>query len=368
MQVANETAYEYYGYLSFLAVIGVIIGGFFGDLILGARNGLLTGFALCAAGALFTTIPYPVVFYTGIVLIALGSGFTRANTFSLIGHGTPNGDTVLLERRFITMHGAVNFGAFLGVLLIGYLGETFGFIYSFIVVVALYGLSLCLTLVISPKKTSTILNRIEVDKEPRSITKSLLIVILTIITCAAFWMIFEQYSEQVSIYKIEYSRSISSSHNLIWMVTSIIMLLLVIPYYFVAKRLSIYLKLAIGMGVIGVCWLVAVLLGHQIISLGFLSSLLLLMFAESLAELLVSPIAQTILSVHTTKRYYGLVFGAYSAVIAIGTRILLYSEHSFMEYVVYVALIVVVVASIILYSILSATQRDRKAPLPKLDE
>lgn len=368
-EMPRELALSHYGTFTWLVYIAVIIGGFFGDLILGARNGILVGLGLCIAGSIAVLVPETTICYFGLLLISLGTGFTRPNTFSIIGHGTAIKNTARLEKRFISMYAAVNIGAFFAAITIGYIGETFGFIYSFISVAVLYGLSFGLTFIISPKRTSTIINNLEPNKSPRPVGKSLLIVILTIITSAAFWMIFELYSMDYSFFRMNFLRSEvlgSALSDLTWALATVILMFFAIPYYFVARSFSLYLKVGIGMALIGLCWLVTILLESHFLTFGF-GLLMVMAFIEALGELFVGPAVLTILSKHTTKRYYGIVFAAFSSVSFIGMRLLLNSGFSLLEYVVHVGLILVIITSIVLYSVLAFTEKE-EPNLSDLDE
>jgi len=363
-QVPRDFALSHYGYFTSLVYISVIIGGFFGDLILGARNGIFLGFGLCLVGAVSITVPDPLIFYIGCILVALGSGFIRPNTFSLIGHGTSIDKKFLLEKRFISVYAAINLGAFLSTLIISYIGETYSYIYSFILVIILYALSFGLTFIINPKKNSTILNNWEVSKPPRPVTKSLFVITLTIIASSAFWMIFELYSFDISLFKVEFLRSHlfgSWSFDLFLSISTVVLLFIAIPYYFVAKKISLYLKVGIGMALIGLSWIVATMVASEVLSFGF-ATLFVMSFIEALAEMFVSPIALTLLSLHTTKRYYGIVFSAYTIFIFLGMRLFTATEISLTEYIIQIGLILVIIASVVLYSILAYNQRDKGNP------
>jgi len=97
-------------------------GGWIADRILGHRRSVFVGGVIIAAGHFSMALGSPVTFYTGLVLIVLGTGLLKPNVSAIVGDLYPEGG----QRRdagFSIFYSGINTGAFLGPIICGYLGE-----------------------------------------------------------------------------------------------------------------------------------------------------------------------------------------------------------------------------------------------------
>lgn len=139
----REAAYGLYGAYTTLVFIGPVIGGVLADRYLGQRKAVLLGAVLLVLGHLGMAIEGdPVqqgqapdaaimnVFYFSLALIIVGVGFLKANISTIVGELYSKTDR-RRDSAFTIFYVGINLGAFLGALISGYLGETFGWAYGF---------------------------------------------------------------------------------------------------------------------------------------------------------------------------------------------------------------------------------------------
>ncbi|WP_084418659.1 peptide MFS transporter [Henriciella litoralis] len=139
----RDAAYGLYGAYTTLVFIGPVIGGVLADRYLGQRKAVVLGAVLLVLGHLGMAIegspvaeggsPDPTVmniFYLSLALIIVGVGFLKANISTIVGELYPKTDA-RRDGAFTIFYVGINLGAFLGALISGYLGETFGWAYGF---------------------------------------------------------------------------------------------------------------------------------------------------------------------------------------------------------------------------------------------
>lgn len=122
---SREDALGLYGTYTMLVYFSPIIGGFLADKLLGYRNAVAMGAMVMALGHAAMAFNTPWSLYVGIALLVAGNGLFKPNMTSII-----NGVYVNAQEKkdgaFTIYYMGVNAGAFLGILLCGYIGETYG--------------------------------------------------------------------------------------------------------------------------------------------------------------------------------------------------------------------------------------------------
>ena len=135
----ENPAYAIYGAYTSMVYITPVIGGYLADRFLGARKAVLTGGLFIAAGHLLIALvegpqgeqgAYLSGFYLGLACIVIGTGFLKANISVLVGQLYPR-DDVRRDGAFSIFYMGINLGAFIGPLLVGYLGERVGWNWGF---------------------------------------------------------------------------------------------------------------------------------------------------------------------------------------------------------------------------------------------
>ncbi|WP_207949553.1 peptide MFS transporter [Luteimonas aestuarii] len=127
-----------YGAYTALVYITPVIGGYLADKYLGQRKAVLYGAVLLVIGHFLMGFegsgdqgsPAMNAFWLALAFIIVGSGFLKANISVMVGQLYPRTD-VRRDGAYTIFYMGINLGAFLGSLLCGYLGETYGWKYGF---------------------------------------------------------------------------------------------------------------------------------------------------------------------------------------------------------------------------------------------
>jgi len=118
---ASRAAGIYALFTSMVYLLG-LPGGWFADRIVGQRRAVLYGGILISAGYLCMAVPSVGAFYLGLGLVALGTGLLKPNVSAIVGQlYTP--DDERRDAGFSLFYMGINFGAFGGPIVCGFLGE-----------------------------------------------------------------------------------------------------------------------------------------------------------------------------------------------------------------------------------------------------
>jgi dipeptide/tripeptide permease len=127
----RSQALALYGTYTALVYLTPILGGFIADKYIGYRRAVIIGALIMTLGHVSMAIESSHMFlYIGIGLLIIGNGFFKPNMTSIISHmykDTPEKK----DGAFTIFYMGVNAGAFLGILLCGYIGEKIGWSYGF---------------------------------------------------------------------------------------------------------------------------------------------------------------------------------------------------------------------------------------------
>ena len=129
----REHAMAIYGSYTSLAYLTPILGGYIADRIIGYRWAVVVGALLMTLGHLSMAIEIDHSFmYLGLILLVIGNGFFKPNMTSIVAHMYKN-HPEKKDGAYTIFYMGVNAGAFLGMLLCGYIGESpdWGWSYGF---------------------------------------------------------------------------------------------------------------------------------------------------------------------------------------------------------------------------------------------
>ena len=139
----QNAAYGIYGAYTTLVYITPVIGGILADRYLGQFKAIFFGAILLVLGHLGMAIEGDPVapgstvdggvlnmFYLSLALIIMGVGFLKANISTIVGELYEKTD-IRRDSAYTIFYVGINLGAFLGALISGYLGETYGWSYGF---------------------------------------------------------------------------------------------------------------------------------------------------------------------------------------------------------------------------------------------
>lgn len=130
MGLTEETAGAIYGLYVAMVYLLCLPGGWLADRLLGLKRAVFIGGCVIAAGHFSMAIPTVPTFYTGLVLIVIGTGFLKPNVSALVGGLYPEGGA-RRDAGFSIYYMGINLGAFIGPLICGYLGESISWHYGF---------------------------------------------------------------------------------------------------------------------------------------------------------------------------------------------------------------------------------------------
>ena len=127
-----------YGAYTSLVYITPVLGGYLADRYLGQRRAVLFGGILLMLGHFLMAVegnggqsdPMINVFWLALAFIIVGSGFLKANISVMVGQLYSLTD-IRRDGAYTIFYMGINVGAAIGTILVGYLGETYGWAYGF---------------------------------------------------------------------------------------------------------------------------------------------------------------------------------------------------------------------------------------------
>jgi POT family proton-dependent oligopeptide transporter len=126
---SRENAGVLYGFYTGLVYLTPLIGGWIADRFTGFRMAVVMGALLMTLGHLSLAFDTHATFYLGLVLLIIGNGLFKPNISSMVG-GLYKDDSKK-DGAYTIFYMGINAGAFLGIMLCGYVGETVGWHYGF---------------------------------------------------------------------------------------------------------------------------------------------------------------------------------------------------------------------------------------------
>lgn len=222
-------ALSLYGLYTGLVYITPIFGGLIADKLLGFRKTIILGAFLMTCGHASMALETEFFFYAGLLLLILGNGAFKPNISSIVGNLYPkNSDRK--DGAYTIFYMGINAGAFLGILLCGYIGEKVGWSYGF----GLAGIFMFLGMMqfifvqkifgkigLSPKALAEVEanerlpheHQEETDEKeeevPPHVERDRLIVIgILAFFTIFFWMAFEQAGGSMTIFAKDYTQRI----------------------------------------------------------------------------------------------------------------------------------------------------------------
>ncbi len=156
LSLSDKDANLKYGAIQAFVYAFTFIGGIFADKILGFKKSLLFGGIVMIAGNLLIAFSPQDLFYLGITLSIIGTGFFKPNISSMVGELYKEGDS-RRDAGFGLFYSGINIGALLGGAVCVYFGTSkdYGWSYAFLsaAVVMFIGL---ITFVITKKSLGPI--------------------------------------------------------------------------------------------------------------------------------------------------------------------------------------------------------------------
>ena len=125
---------QYAGAVYGLYTAGVYLlavpGGWIADRLLGQQRAVWYGGMIIALGHFALAVPGMAFFFLGLFLIVVGTGLLKPNVSTIVGELYPEGGS-RRDAGFSLFYMGINLGAFIGPLIVGWLGEKVNWHYGF---------------------------------------------------------------------------------------------------------------------------------------------------------------------------------------------------------------------------------------------
>lgn len=217
----RKDALQLYGIYTGLVYLTPIFGGLIADKLLGFRRAVMLGALIMTVGHACMALETPMFFYIGLGCLIIGNGLFKPNISSIVGQlYTKNPEKK--DGAYTIFYMGINAGAFLGILLCGYIGEKVSWSYGF----GLAGIFMLLGMLqfsfaqkifgsigLTPKKLEEMgrATVVEDNKEPEEklapkVVKDRMIVIgVFAFFTIFFWWAFEQAGGSMTVFAVDYT-------------------------------------------------------------------------------------------------------------------------------------------------------------------
>ncbi|KAA3609964.1 MAG: MFS transporter [Calditrichaeota bacterium] len=318
-------------------------GGILADRFLGQKKSVLLGGLLIIAGQFSLVSNSIEMFYIGLTLLVMGVGLLKPNISTMVGGLYKEGDP-RRDNGFIIFYMGINVGAFAAPLLVGYIGEVYGWHYGF----GLAGIGMILGLIVylwgqkyleevgnfMPTKkiegtnTNAPLTKIEKDR--------VIVLLISFLIVIVFWAAYEQAGGLMNLFtRDSIDRVVFGWEIPTGMFQSVPALFVIMFGFPVAwlwskrqtrgKETSSIFKMAIGTMVMGTGFL---MLSAAVIELdavdGRKAMLVWLVAAYLLhviGELSLSPVALSFITKLAPLKYSSMMMGLYFAATGLGGKL-----------------------------------------------
>ena len=160
-----------------------IPGGIFADRIIGPWLSTLYGGVVIMAGHICLSIPAPALAWTGIVLVAVGTGFIKPNLSTIVG-GLYDDDDPRRDAGFQLFYMSVNLGSLASPLVTGWLREHYGYHAGFFSAAVGMGVAL-IAFIYGRHKLSAFAFTVPSPIRPQERRRFILTSLLTVVAAAA---------------------------------------------------------------------------------------------------------------------------------------------------------------------------------------
>lgn len=226
-------AMNLYGWYTGFVYLTPILGGIIADKLTGFRKAIIIGALLMTLGhaSMALEIFNNTFFFIGLALLILGNGMFKPNISSMVGQLYPDNSSKK-DAGYTIFYMGINAGAFLGMLLCGYIGEKIGWHYGF----GLAGVFMFFGMLqfyfarryfgrigLDPKvlatqyddldQAGTTANVVAEDKKieessPKVVRDRLIVISVLIFFSIFFWLAFEQAGGSMSIFALDYTQRV----------------------------------------------------------------------------------------------------------------------------------------------------------------
>ncbi|EAR00524.1 peptide MFS transporter [Maribacter sp. HTCC2170] len=361
----NKEALVLYGWYTMLVYVASIPGGIIADRILGQKKAVIVGAILLVIGHSVLAIEQMWAFYTGLGFIIAGVGMLKPNISTMVGGLYKKGD-IRRDKGFTIFYIGINVGAFLSSLIVGYVGEVYGWHYGFGLagICMLFGL---IQFVYGQKYLKGVggyLGKSENEEDREALKRPLtkiekdrvIVLILSFLMVIVFFGAFEQAGGLMNIYAKDYTNrmlmgwevpaSWFQSLNAFFIIT----LGTAVAAYWANRKLkgkeaSSLFKMIMGLIIMGMGFLfmTAATAEYQGSGSSAMYWLVLAYLFHTVGELSLSPVSLSFVTKLAPAKYASLMMGLYFATTGLGNKVaglLGESASEFGEYTVFTGIAV----------------------------
>ncbi|SEC25896.1 proton-dependent oligopeptide transporter, POT family [Tenacibaculum sp. MAR_2009_124] len=304
LKMENREALTIYGWFTASLVFSGIVGAIFGDLLIGNKKAILIGGVMQAIGAFVLCIPSLTGLYTGLFFVIVGSGFFTPNITSNFGKLYLK-RTRLLDSGFTLLYSATNIGAFLGILVLGYLGEKYGYNIGF----AFAGILMLISLIpILSSKEVILENDQKCEEFP--LGKRVFSILVTCIIVGLFWGLYQMSNIRIFDLQLQL-RELSTSDipsyfwesiNSVFVLPISLIMYVLWTYFYSSQFFKLLLGFVFGATSLGILYLIpeAPTEEHTIT---YLVSIIFL----GIAEVHIAPIIHSVLTKYSNPKYLAIL-------------------------------------------------------------
>ncbi|HUH29719.1 peptide MFS transporter [Gelidibacter sp.] len=219
---SRSEAMNLFGLYTMLVYFTPLLGGIIADKFTGFRRAIVLGAVIMTLGhaSMALEVISPNFFYVGLGLMILGNGMFKPNISSMVGQLYPDNSTKK-DAGYTIFYMGINAGAFLGMLLCGYIGEKVGWHYGFGlagVFMMFGGLQFYFATKLfgvvgeSPKEHKESVKQgaeEDVEELPKNVVRDRLIVVGVFMFFSIFFFLsFEQAGGSMSIFALDYTQRV----------------------------------------------------------------------------------------------------------------------------------------------------------------
>jgi proton-dependent oligopeptide transporter, POT family len=339
---ANGQALALYGWYTMLVYLASIPGGILADRMLGAKKAVMVGGLLLCIGHGILAVDHIYAFYTGLGLIIAGVGCLKPNISTMVGGLYPPGD----ERRdsgFTIFYIGINVGAFLASLIVGFVGEFYGWHYGF----GLAGIGMLagqifyvwgqkyLTQVGNFIGTSDNADNEAYNRPLTSVEKDRMkVMFLSFLLIIVFWGAFEQAGGLMNLYANEKTDRMLAGFEIpaSWFQSLnpffIITLGTLVANFWLwwrhrGKESSSLFKMAVGVIIMGwgFLFMTGASMQYEEAGKSAMFWLVLAYLFHTVGELCASPVALSFITKLAPVKYASFMMGAYFAATGVGNKV-----------------------------------------------
>lgn len=348
----DEEALQLYGIYTMMVYLMSIPGGILADKVLGQKKAVIIGGFTLVAGHLLMAYPPVWAFYTALGLIVIGTGLLKPNISTMVGGLYREGDS-RRDSGFTIFYMGINVGALLASIIVGYVGETYGWHYGFSLagfgmilgqVVFIWGRKYLKGIGDLDKSNDEISSKDKIFSKRESSSHGFLgfnsnewdriiAIIISFIIVLIFWASFEQAGGLMNLYALQYTDRevlgwvipaswLQGLNSFFIITTGGLVAALWVALAKRGKNPPSIFKMGLGSAVLGIGFIFMVFASmERNTSADGLSSLHWLVFAylfHTLGELALSPVSLSFITKVAPKRIVASMMGLYFAVTGFG--------------------------------------------------